>query len=164
MSAKTIFTLSNNYTQHNGKSDGICTAASLAWARSCLKKGSAINSFSEIGINQIALEAQMAVIRKLDNSPTQQTSKAGLRIIQELRVSSIESVITNTKSYFPHVAIFWNSFHSMGYRYSHNEKEFFDMNEGLFRAKTSEEIKTKMEEIFNKKGYGLVEGMRVVAL
>jgi hypothetical protein len=164
MAARLVFSLSNNYTQDNGTSQGICTAASLAWAKACLKKGAAVNSYSELGVNQLALEAQMQVIRKLDSSPLEQTSNAGLGLIAELSVNSIDEVIRKAKQYPPHVAIFWNSFHTMGYRYSHNQKEFFDMNEGLFRAKTSDDIKAKMTEIFRSKGYGSVLGMRIVSL
>jgi hypothetical protein len=29
----------------------------------------------------------------------------------------------------------------MGYRYAHNDKQLFDMNYGLFQAKTTDEIK-----------------------
>jgi hypothetical protein len=51
----------------------------------------------------------------------------------------------------------------MGYRYSHNEKEFFDMEKGLFRSKLTDDLKQKMAEIIGSYGQP-VEGMRVVAL
>ena len=164
MSAKLIFPLSNNYSQDGGRSQGICTAASMAWAKACLRRNAGVNSYAEIGVNQIGLEAQMAVIRKLDHAPSEQTSKAGLKLVTQINIASIDSLIQKAKAISPHVAIFWNSFHTMGYRYAHNEKEFFDMNEGLFRAKTSAEIKSKIEEVFRRKSYGSVLGMRLVSL
>ena len=164
MAAKLIFKMSNPNTQHNGSSMGECTAASLAWARRCLKSRGRVNSYNEIGINPIALGAQMSVIRKMDADAGGQTMRTGLKVVNDYKISSLDDLITYVKLTPPHVAIFWNSFHTMGYRYSHNEKEFFDLNEGLFRAQTSAEIKDKIKESFRNNNYGSVEGVRIVSL
>ena len=44
VSAKLVFPQSNNYTQNKEKAQGIYTAASLAWAKACLKHGRFIDS------------------------------------------------------------------------------------------------------------------------
>ncbi len=162
MAASTVFTLDNNFSQ--GGSQGICTAASLAWARKCLEKRGHVNSFAEISRGGVhAINAQMAVLRKYDGNPRKQTEMAGLTFVNEPAVSSIDDVIKKVKASESGVAIFWTQFHTMGYRYSHQEKEFFDMEAGLFRSKYSKNIKAKMEQIF-KRGYGAVKGCRIVKL
>lgn len=164
MAAKLIFRMTNDNSQRNKNELGECTAASLAWAKKYLDKKGGINSYDEIGINPIALGAQMAVIRNLDNAADDQTERAGLIAVNDTVINSLEAMVFTVKNTAPHVAIFWNSFHTMGYRYSHNEKEFFDLNVGLYRAKTSKEIIEKMNEIFTLNGYGSVERMRVVRI
>ncbi len=161
MPAKTVFKLNNNFSQATAR--GICTAASLAWARACLKKRGHINSFSEIGPDRHALNAQMAVLRGYDHNPRKQTELAGLELVSEPAVSSLDDVISKVKASSTGVAIFWTQFHTMGYRYVHNDKEFFDMEAGLFRSRYTKHIKAKMEEIF-KRGYGQVKGCRIVRL
>jgi hypothetical protein len=59
----------------------------------------------------------------------------------------------------PFVGIFWTPGHTMGYRYSHHEKEFFDMEQGLFRSKYTAGIKAKVRE-----NYDEPFGCRVVKL
>lgn len=161
MPAKEIFKLTNNFTQSGAQ--GICTAGSLAWAKACLKKRGHVNSFSEVGSFH-NLNIQMATIRRYDFQPRKQTETAGLKLIREFQVKSIEEVIGKVKSNSPHVAIFWTDYHTMGYRYAHHDKEFFDMEAGLFRAKHTKDIQAKMEEVFSKKGYGIVKGVRIVSL
>lgn len=162
MPAKTVFKLNNNFTQATAQ--GICTAGSLAWAKACLKKRGHINSFTEIGPDRHALNVQMAVLRRYDHNPRKQTEMAGLQYVSEPAVSSIDDVISKVKASPTGVAIFWTRYHTMGYRYAHHDKEFFDMEAGLFRAKYTKHIKSTMEKIFRKKGYGEVRGCRIVRL
>jgi hypothetical protein len=160
MSVTRVFALHNNYSQSGQQ--GICTAASLDWCKKTLRAGRGIRSASEL-MDTHALNAQMAVIRKLDASAADQTDRAGLKAVGGDRViTSIDDIISTTKNTAPHVAIFWTAGHTMGYRYAHHEKEFFDIETGLFRAKLTEHLKAKMTEIITP--YGAVVGMRVVAL
>jgi hypothetical protein len=160
MSVTRVFALHNNYTQSGQQ--GICTAASLDWCKKTLKAGRGLKAASEL-MDTHTLNAQMAVIRKLDASGADQTDRAGLKSVGGDRViASIDDIIKTAKNTPPHVAIFWTSGHTMGYRYAHHEKEFFDIETGLFRAKLTDDLKKKMEGII--KTYGPVIGMRVVAL
>ncbi len=161
MAVTCVFSLQNNY--HQKGQQGICTAASLDWCRKTLKLGRGVKSASEL-ISAHALNAQMAVLRKFDADATKQSDLSGLKPVGGDRaINTINQIITITKSTPPHVAIFWTSTHTMGYRYAHHEKEFFDIEIGLFRAKLTADIKKKMSDIIG--GYGqAVEGMRVVAL
>ncbi|MCX6272116.1 MAG: hypothetical protein NTU44_13025 [Bacteroidetes bacterium] len=163
MAAKLVFSMANSFSQGYGSKVGICTAASYAWAKACLKKRGGVKSFSEIGIDAPTLNIQMATLRRFDADGKEQTEMAGLSMVCELKVTSLDEVISKAKQHAPHVAIFWNATHTMGYRYAHNEKEFFDIETGLFRAKTSAEILAKMKEIFSK-GYSNVQGMRILSL
>jgi len=161
MAAKQVFAMQNNFAQ--GSSVGICTCISLNWARRVLKKGGAINAYSEIGLSDLTLNAQMAKLRKLDSDPVAQSALVDLEAVGgDRNIASADDVIRLTKQTPPHVAIFWTAGHTMGYRYAHNEKEFFDNEVGLFRAKTSKEIKAKINEV--TKNYGGIIGMRIVRL
>jgi len=53
---------------------------------------------------------------------------------------------TPVKATPPHVAIFWNEHHTMGYRYEHLNKEFFDCEYGLYRAEKTADIITQMKK------------------
>jgi hypothetical protein len=161
MAAKEIFKMKNDFSQ--GSTVGICTCISLNWARKVLKKGSAINSYDQIGLTDLTLNAQMAQLRKLDNNPAGQCELVQLEPVGgDQNIASVDDIIRIVKTTVPHVAIFWTATHTMGYRYAHNEKEFFDNEVGLFRAKTTKEIKAKMNTVIS--GYGAVTGLRVVKL
>jgi hypothetical protein len=161
MAAKQIFTMKNDFSQ--GSRVGICTCISLNWARRVLKKGGAINTYAEIGLTDLTMNAQMAQLRKLDTDPASQCALAQLEPVGgDQHIASVDDVIRIVKATVPHVAIFWTATHTMGYRYAHNEKEFFDNEVGLFRAKTSKDIKAKMNSVIS--GYGGVTGLRVVKL
>jgi hypothetical protein len=161
MAATEIFKMTNSYTQ--GKEVGICSCIALNWARRVLKKGSGINAYSEIGLTELTMNAQMAKLRKLDADPDAQSALVDLEPVGgDQVIASVDDVIRLVKATIPHVAIFWTSTHTMGYRYAHNEKEFFDNEIGLWRAKTSKEIKAKMKSVTDT--YGGVVGLRVVKL
>lgn len=161
MAAKLVFSMQNNFTQNGNV--GICTCISLNWAKRCLKNGKGLNNYSELGLSDHTMNAQMAVIRKFDSSPDKQCAFFDLDDVGgDRNVASVDDVVRITRQTAPNVAIFWSATHTMGYRYSHNEKDFFDNEEGLFRAKTSTDIKKKMKEITDR--YGGVVGMRVVKL
>jgi hypothetical protein len=171
MSAKLAFATNNDYTQWKGRkkdgkpwdAQGICTVASLAWAKKSLEKGRGLKTFQELGLDDLTMNAQMAVLRKFDKKPAEQTDMAGLEIIgNDQTIKSIDDVVQLVKATAPHVAIFWTKDHTMGYRYAHNEKEFFDIEKGLFRADDTKDIKAKMTEIIG--GYGPVIGLRHVKL
>lgn len=161
MAAKEVFAMQNNFTQ--GTRVGICSCIALNWARRVLKKGSAINAYSEIGLSDLTMGAQMAQLRKLDNDPDGQCALVDLQSVGgDQVIASADDVIRITKKTAPHVAIFWSATHTMGYRYAHNEKEFFDNEIGLWRAKTSKEIRKKIDDVTGT--YGGIVGMRVVKL
>jgi hypothetical protein len=161
MAAKQIFSMKNDFTQ--GTRVGICSCIALNWARRVLKKGGAINSYSEIGLTDLTMGAQMAQLRKLDHDPDAQCALVDLVSVGgDQNIASVDDVIRLVKSTAPHVAIFWTATHTMGYRYAHNEKEFFDNEVGLYRAKTSKEIKAKITDVTS--AYGAVIGLRVVKL
>lgn len=162
MSAKEVFPLSNPFSQSYGAAQGICTASSLAWARACLKRGRAVSTWDEVGVGFHALNIQMATLRRYDNDPQTQTEMAGLELVTEPAVGSVDDVIRKVAMTKPFTAIFWTAEHTMGYRYSHHEKEFFDIETGLWRAKYTAGIRAKMNEIVGR--YGPVVGCRIVKL
>jgi hypothetical protein len=172
MAAKLVFSTQNNYKQYQGSAagseQGICTVASLTWARTTLKKGGPVQKFDELPLDEHTMNAQMAVLRQFDRNPQHQTDLAQLEIVgNDTKIASVDDVVRLVKATAPHVAIFWTEFpkggHTMGYRYSHNEKEFFDMEVGLFRATETDDIKKKMTEIISKYP-GSLTGLRVVKL
>jgi hypothetical protein len=160
MKARLIFPMSNFFTQIRGREQGICTAASLAWCRACLKLSRGVNSFAEIGLTPHILNIQMATLRRYDSRPEEQTEMAQLNTVGPDRRVNLDQMLEVFKTTFPHIGIFWTHCHTMGYRYAHHEKEFFDIEEGLFRSKYTEGIKAKIEENYR----GQVIGCRVVRL
>lgn len=161
MSAKLIFSMQNNFTQN--ASQGICTCASLVWARKTLRLGRGLQSYSELGLDDHTMNAQMAVLRRADGDPAQQCELAQLELNgPEAAIATVDAIPTLVSSTAPYVAIFWTATHTMGYRYAHHEKEFFDVEVGLFRAKLTKHITAKMTEIINN--YGPVVGLRHVKL
>jgi hypothetical protein len=148
---------------------GICTAASMNWAKKVLTSGRSIDSFEAIGLNVHTLNAQMAKLRKLDDDPEEQCDLVGLQMVgnignKDLKIASIADVIKLGEDNPSEVIIFWTKVHTMAYRYASKNKEFFDIEVGLYRATTTADIKKKMEEITGKPGYGKLVGARVVKL
>lgn len=177
MSATLVFRTANDFYQGYDppmdllgkklKSQGICTAASMNWAKKVLNRGRSVNSFDEIGLNVHTLNAQMAKLRKLDRDPEQQCDLVGLQMVsiignKDLKIASIADVIKLGDDNPSEVIIFWTEHHTMAYRYASQNKEFFDIEVGLYRAKTTAEIKEKMKEITGP--YGALTGARVVKL
>jgi hypothetical protein len=161
MAAKLVFPMQNNF--HQGDEVGICTCSSLVWARKSLKLGRGLKSYSELGLSSHAMNVQMAVLRKHDRQPAKQCELAQLEMVgADTVIASIDDILRLVKGSTAHVAIFWTQSHTMGYRYGHLEKEFFDVETGLFRAKYTKDIKAKMTEIIAN--YGPVEGLRLVRL
>jgi hypothetical protein len=162
MVAREVFALQNNYRQRD--EEGICTAASLFWCRKCLELGRGVNTFDEIGKTDHNLNIIMRTLRTMDNNPVAQTELAGLASVGGDRVvNSMEAVMTLIKSSASKIGIFWNSYHTMGYRYSHHEKDMFDMNNGLFRSKYSKGIEVKFAELYAGPQDQII-GCRIVAL
>jgi len=164
MAATQVFPMQNDFHQRDkGAEVGICTCCALNWAKKSLKLGRGLKTYSEIGLTDHTMNAQMAVLRRKDATPDDQCELVGLKMVgNEQAVASIDDVIRIVKATPPHVAIFWTQDHTMGYRYKHHEKEFFDNEVGLYRAKLTADIKSKMNDIIS--GYGPVEGIRVVGL
>jgi len=107
------------------------------------------------------LERQMGAMRWHDSSPEYQTSMARLEIVGTDRVvTSLDAALNAIKNTVPRIGIFFTGGHTMGYRYFSGEEEFFDMEQGLFRAGSRKVIKDKIEE----KYAGLVIGCRIVRL
>jgi hypothetical protein len=159
VTASLVFPLENNYTQRSDKDQGICTAAALAWCKACLKHGRFINSWSEIGTSVHNLNIVMATLRRLDAAAVAQTELAGVRAIGgDHPCNGIAEVMRAVETSPFGIGIFWNSYHTMGFGYSHHQKDLFDMNYGLFRSKYSAGIKTKIEELYGDDiiGYRLI--------
>lgn len=162
MVAHQVFPLQNNYMQRDA--EGICTAASLFWARRCLELGRGVNTWAEVGKSDHALNIIMHTLRGLDSNPTAQTELAGLRAVGgDRQVASMEAVMTIAKASAGGVVIFWNGYHTMGYRYSHHQKDLFDMNHGLYRSKYSKGIDARINEFYPTPADRVI-GCRVVAL
>lgn len=161
--AKRVFELSNQFYQgFGGGGEGICTVASLDWCKKCLKKGGRVDSKDELTAPHF-LNIQMATLRRLDAAPQQQTELAGLRSVGgDQNITSVDQALNIIGTTPPHVGIFWTGGHTMGYRHSPtaNEEEFFDIEQGLFRAATLPAIITKINEHYA----GQVRGCRVVRL
>jgi hypothetical protein len=155
-----VFPMTNNFNQWRRTEVGICTAASLAWCKAALKKNGRIHSFADIGISEHVLNIQMSQLRLLDTRPREQTERAGLRMVSQHATNSLDVMMGAVKRTAPFTAIFWTATHTMGYRYAHHEKQFFDMEEGLFTSKYSDALKAKIEENYAN----LIIGYRLVAL
>ena len=162
MAARRIFPMTNNYFQ--GNSAGICTVASLQWAKVCLKIGRGIGNFYELQLSSHQMNALMAVWRRFDNAPAAQTQGMGLRIIGNDRAVNqfidVQRFINLTP---PHICIFWTNNHTMGYRVSTihgRECEFFDIEDGLWLAYNDMDIRQVVMQNYR----GQITGMRIVSL
>lgn len=153
MAATEVFSLSNDFRQ--AASVGICTAASYDWAKKTMIYGE-VNQRSQL-LPEHVLNAQMSVIRRLDHDLREQADRFNLVVDEERSVSSIDDVIAFAKERNG-VVVFWNHHHTMGYRYAHHCKEFFDMECGLYRAKKTADIKKRMQDQFASANYAEVSG------
>lgn len=164
MAYRLVFSCNNNFSQ-GGNRQGICTIASLQWAKMCLQRGRGLGSYSELSLDNHALNGLMAVHRHFDHNPTAQTSGMGLRIVGggDIAINQFMDVQRHTNLTSPHICIFWDQFHTMGYRVSTKhgrEVEFFDVEHGLFLADNDTDIR----QAYLSRGYPAPIGMRVVAL
>jgi hypothetical protein len=177
MAVEEVFTCHNNYftgvnrlitrtdgsTLHiNTRAEGICTAASLVWARTVLKKGRGINALDELPPIPLII-AQMRVVRQYDGNPAKQTEMAGLEMISEHAVTNAFDAAQGFANASPSIGIFWNQSHTMGFRVTPKESEYFDIECGLYRSSNVQEVYEKMEDV--TQSYGLpVLGYRLVKL
>lgn len=161
MAATLVFPMKNDFGQ--GTEQGICTCSALTWARKTLKLGRGLKTYAELGLDNHTMNAQMAVLRKADNDPVRQCELAQVEAIgADMVIASVDDIIRHAKTTSPHVAIFWTQTHTMGYSYGHHDKEFFDVEVGLYRAKLTKDIKATMTSTIA--GYGPVIGMRLLRL
>jgi hypothetical protein len=97
----------------------------------------------------------------MDSNPVAQTELAGLRSLSggtDGTARGIKAAMEAIKVSQFGIGIVWNGYHTMGYGYSHKQKDLFDMNYGLFRAKYSKGIQAKIEELYGDDiiGYRLI--------
>lgn len=161
MATRKIFSTDNMYWQAGAQ--GICTAASLAWCRKTLQIGN-VDSFDALGVTDHSLNAQMAVLRRHDGDPVHQSDLAGLRMVgdSEWDIDQVGHVTSLGKDHPNAAVIFWTEGHTMAYRYQSEQKDFFDIEVGAFRAKLTKDIEATMREV--TANYGPLTGARVVAL
>jgi hypothetical protein len=161
MASRRIFAMSNEYWL--GAEGGICTVASLHWAKKCLQLGRGIGSFAELAISVHQLNALMAVWRRHDGNPAIQTAGMGLRLVAgDIPVTQMIDVQRHANLTAPHVCIFWTAGHTMGYRVSTRngrECDFFDIETGLWTADNDSDIRQTVLE-----HYPGVVGVRIVTL
>lgn len=161
MAATLVFPMQNNFLQ--GTEVGICTCCALTWARKTLQLGRGLKTYGELGLDDHTMNAQMAMLRRFDSQPDKQCELAQLEMVgNDTTIASVDDVLRLVKGSQSQIAIFWTQTHTMGYRYAHHEKEFFDNEVGLFRAKLSKDIKAKMQAVIAP--YGAVLGLRLVKL
>lgn len=162
MPSRRIFPMTNAYFQ--GDKQGICTVASLQWAKKCLQLRRGLGSFQELGLSVHQMNALMAVWRRFDGDPARQTQGMGLRMVGNDRVvNQFIDVQRFTNLTAPHVCIFWTAGHTMGYRVSTQhgrECEFFDIEDGLWLADNDSDIRQTVMAHYR----GRIVGMRVVRL
>lgn len=174
-----VFDLDNSITMKfktgTVSQQGICTAASFLWARQTLKLGRCLASANEISadfkgaMGQITIGALMSTLRHkdalLESKPDEYLESLGLvSVTGAVGLQNFADLEALAKNNAPHVAVFWNSHHTMGYRYHHHDKEYFDMEAGLYKAKLTRDIDAKMAEIWKAKGYHVIEKGIVVKL
>lgn len=168
MPSRQIFAMQNNFVQ--GGAHGICTVASLQWAKKTLERNRGLGNFDELSLSEHQLNALMAVWRQFDNDPVAQTTGMGLRIVGggDIGVNQAIDVQRHTNMNAPHICIFWSAGHTMGYRawnqVGRRECEFFDNEDGLYLADNDGDIRATILNRFANAGYGGIMGMRVVSL
>lgn len=106
------------------------------------------------------LNIQMRTLRRLDRQPSEQTGLAGLEPVGGDHHVSLIEVIRTIETTAPFIDILRTAGHTMGYRYAHHQKEFFDMEQGLYRVKYTAGIGARIEEDYG----GMVIGCRVARL
>jgi len=162
MPARLVFAMQNNEKQ--GDEQGICTAASLLWAKRCLELRRGIGSYAELGADDHLINGQMAVIRRLDNNPAEQCQFFGLNTPGDQAVATLNAVYGNMPA-APSVCIFWNPYHTMGFWRGTAQQgfDFFDKNHGLYTDATVAELVAIYNAHYPGAGDQII-GMRVVTL
>jgi hypothetical protein len=158
----------NDFQHSFGNSgQGACTLFSLLWAKESLRKGRGLKR-NEIPKNRLEIERLHSLNRWDEDNLPVVLEKVGLASAEnhgnDYAIATLDDLARHVHSLTPHVAIFWNSHHTMGYRYAHNEKEFFDPECGLYRARHTRDILAKIMQVFNASGYAAVEKCHVVKL
>ena len=168
MILRRVFQMDQDFDQH--KSEGICTIASLQWCKRSLELGRGLQRYSELNLTDHRLNELMVAYRADANDPVKQTATMGLRIQGTGdravdTVMHVNQIVINSQSRH---AIFWNGHHTMGYaarrRGDAMEYEFFDNEDGLYRANNFVALALTINRRFQDGNYGAVEGVRVVAL
>ena len=167
MAVRQIFPMQNNF--RNMREEGICTISSLQWAKRCLELHRGIGEYAELLLSEHQLNALMAVWRRYDNQPVEQTRGMGLRLVREKVITKIQDVQEMHQfvaANAPYIAIFWNSFHTMGYRIGQNGTEFewFDKNHGLYVADNFQDLELKMKSYMMMNYKERIIGVRVVQI
>ena len=165
MAVRKLFEMQNDFHQKNPNNEGVCTVAALQWAKKCLELDRGIGSYDELGLSDHQLNALMAKWRDYDDRPEQQTAAMGLSAVGDDQVVSdiglMQGIFENTA---PHIGIFWNSFHTMGYRAGKGGAEFewFDNNHGLYVADNAEQLRQEINAYMVNEYQEPIEGVRVV--
>jgi hypothetical protein len=126
-----------------GYFNGICTAASFAWAKRRMQ--GPIASLAEVG-NAHHLQIQHAKMVDLDRWPDEQTELAGVQRVWpiDIKVNSMRQVIDLGYQQAPNAVIFWSAGHTMALWTDGQNVEFFDNARGCFLAKDRESIERQM--------------------
>lgn len=152
-------------TDKQGGFEGVCTAASLIWAKRCLSLKRGISTYEELGTSDHQINGQMAVIKNYDGNAVAQSQFFGLSTTGDVAVTTINAIIGNLTA--PSVCIFWNSYHTMGLRNGDAKQgiDFFDKNFGLYTATTTADIEAVYAANYaGGHGNDAISGMRVVTL
>ena len=115
MAAEEIFAMNNP--------ESTCTAAALTWSYMVLS-GSAIPKATHFLPSDPTLKSNMNNIQDDDKNPERQIAIMGFDTVATRTNAGITSteIAEAFKNNAPHVGIFWNSFHTVGYSYSHLDK------------------------------------------
>lgn len=170
--------------------EGICTITALQWAKRCLALKRGIGSYSELLITDHMLNGLMAVWRGFDGEPQKQTRAMGLNApggdSRTGSVRSMQRAVANSNS---KIAIFWNSFHTMGYRIgiptvgklalgntpwgrmrgqrslpaNSTTYEWFDNNHGFYTSDSEHEMYRYMKRYMNANYGEPISGYRIVS-
>ncbi|MDH5671371.1 MAG: hypothetical protein OEZ06_04430 [Myxococcales bacterium] len=142
MAAELLFSMSNPHST--------CTAASLTWCHMMLSGVTTPKAEHFLPQNETLQRHMHTVgIGSLDFDPSTQVALMQFEIVAQQSAGAITSheIAAAFKANAPYLGIFWNSFHTMAYRYNHVDKRYFDNNYGLWKAKTTKDIVAQMEKI-----------------
>jgi hypothetical protein len=164
--------MSNYYRQRRQDEEGICTVTALQWVKTCLERRRGIGNYNELGLTDFQLDALMAVWRRFDHDPIQQSHAFGLRVIggADRAINSLRALQQEVANTAPYTAIFWNSYHTMGYRVGTGrvrEYEWFDKNHGYYVDTDEDELLKFMRTKWNEMYFGAegrIIGVRILDL